>query len=372
MENFSDKLKEFCGRVKNMRSKIKTEEATKTSLIMPFFSLLGYDVFNPLEFVPEFTADVGIKKGERVDYAIVDKKQNPLILIESKFCGENLNKHSGQLFRYFSVTSAKFGILTNGIVYQFYTDLEELNKMDSAPFLVVNLLSLKDSVIPYLQHFEKSAFNVATLTAKANELRYHDQIKQFLAKQLTSPTDGFITFVMSDIYKGRKTQRVIEDFRPLVKRAFTQLINDKANERLKSAMDSELTAVDVPEKIAPAAEPPKVDETSAQVETVSPELNLEHLETFFTIKALVHEVIADKKLTFSDGENQLEVSLGDAQDDWLCRYDYSENRLFINLPSGDKPFIKRQLRSADDVFLYKNLLCQCVQSHGREQPASGQ
>lgn len=369
MENFSDRLKEFCGRVKNMRSKIKTEEATKTSLIMPFFSMLGYDVFNPLEFVPEYTADVGIKKGERVDYAIVDKKQNPLILIETKFCGENLNKHSGQLFRYFAVTSAKFGILTNGIVYQFYTDLEELNKMDSVPFLVVNLLSLKDSVIPYLQNFEKSSFNIATLTAKANELRYHDQIKQFLAKQLTSPTDGFITFVMSDIYKGRKTQRVIEDFRPLVKRAFTQLINDKANERLKSAMDSEMITVEVSDKVAPVAEPPKIEEIPVQVPPVVQSPNLEHLETFFTVKALVHEVIADKKLTFNDDETQLEVSLSDAPDDWICRYDYAENRLFINLPSGDKPFMKRQLRSADDVFLYKNLLCQCVQNCGREANA---
>ena len=356
MENFSERLKEFCGRVKNMRSKIKTEEATKTSLVMPFFSLLGYDVFNPLEFVPEYTADVGIKKGERVDYAIVDKKQNPLILIETKFCGENLNTHSGQLFRYFSATSAKFGILTNGIAYQFYTDLEELNKMDAAPFLVINLLSLKDSVIPYLRNFEKSSFNVSTLTAKANELRYHDRIKNFLSQQLTSPTDGFITFVMSDLYKGRKTQRVIEDFRPLVKRAFTQLINDKANERLKSAMDSEMVSTEPQEKIS-APVPAKVE--PPQVTPVDNAPNFEHLETFFTVKVLVHDCLAEKILAFKDSDNQIEIFF-DAQANWLCRYDFAENKLFINLPSGDKTFIRRQLRSADDIYLYKNLLCQCA------------
>ncbi len=342
---FSERLKEFCNRVKTLRSKIKTEEATKTSLIMPFFSLLGYDVFNPLEFVPEYTADVGIKKGEKVDYAIVDKKQNPIILIEAKFCGENLDKHSGQLFRYFATTSAKFGILTNGIIYKFYTDLEELNKMDKSPFLVVNLLSLKDNVIPYLQRFEKSAFNVPVVTAKANELRYSDQIKQFLSKQLTVPDDSFIVHVMTDIYSGRKTQRVIEDFRPLVKGAFTQLISDKANEKLKSAMAAEVSE-------------PQVEEKPAPVEVVDNSSNMERLETFFTVKTLIHDSLNGQALTYEDSKNQLEILLCDK---WLCRFNYDEMTLYINLKSGDKDEIKRKIRSADDVHFYKNLLCQAAQ-----------
>ena len=342
---FSESLKEFCNRVKNLRSKIKTEEATKTLLIMPFFSLLGYDVFNPLEFVPEYTADVGIKKGEKVDYAIVDKKQNPVILIEAKFCGENLDKHGGQLFRYFATTSAKFGILTNGIVYKFYTDLEELNKMDKSPFLTVNLLSLKDNIIPYLQRFEKSSFNVTTVTAKANELRYSDQIKQFLSKQLIAPGDGFIAYVMSDIYSGRKTQRVIEDFRPLVKGAFTQLISDKANEKLKSAM-----AAEVPET--------QVDEKPAPVEPADKLPNIEHLETFFTVKTLIHDSLNWQELTYGDNEHQIEILLGSK---CLCRFNYDEMCLYINLKSGDKDELKRKLRSAEDVHFYKNLLCQAAQ-----------
>ncbi len=307
---FSERLKEFCNRVKSLHTKIKTEEATKTSLIMPFFSLLGYDVFNPLEFVPEYTADVGIKKGEKVDYAIVDKKQNPIILIEAKYCGENLDKHGGQLFRYFATTSAKFGILTNGIVYKFYTDLEELNKMDTVPFLAVNLLSLKDNVIPYLQRFEKSAFNVTAVTAKANELRYNDQIKQFLLNQLIAPDDSFVAYVMSDIYSGRKTQRVIEDFRPLVKGAFTQLISDKANEKLKTAMATEMTE-------------PQVDKKPASVKAADNSPNIERLETFFTVKTLIHESLSEQTLTYNDSENQLEILFGEK---WLCRFDYQSRR----------------------------------------------
>lgn len=116
--DFADQLKVLAKRVASLKEQIQTEEAAKTSFIMPFFQLLGYDVFNPLEFVPEYTADVGIKKGEKVDYAILSDGL-PIILIEAKWCGEDLGKHGGQLFRYFGTTKAKFGILTNGIEYRF-------------------------------------------------------------------------------------------------------------------------------------------------------------------------------------------------------------------------------------------------------------
>lgn len=360
--DFADKLKEFASRVKNLRSKIKTEEATKTSMVMPLFSLLGYDVFNPLEFIPEYTADVGIKKGEKVDYAIVDKKQNPVVLIEVKYCGENLDKHGSQLFRYFAATSAKFGILTNGIIYQFYTDLDELNKMDKKPFLVVDFAALKDSVIPYLQRFEKATFNVSAVTAQANELRYSDQIRFFLSKQISDPDDGFVTYVISDIHKGRKTQRVIEDFRPLVRRAFSQLINDKANERLQTALDSEMVSRDT--IIRPTSIENVSIETSVAIVAATSETgkaSFEKPESFYIVKVLVHECLSTHNLNCKGDDVHLEIFLDDTPDRWICRLDYEQNYLYINLPAADKEYLKRKIRSTDDVYFYKELLCQAVQ-----------
>ena len=127
--DFIDEIKQYSKRVSNLKDSLSTEEATKTSLIMPFFALLGYDVFNPEEFVPEYTADVGIKKGEKVDYAILSNGE-PVMLIECKAVKEELKKHDSQLFRYFGTSKAKFAILTNGIIYRFFTDLDEPNKMD--------------------------------------------------------------------------------------------------------------------------------------------------------------------------------------------------------------------------------------------------
>jgi hypothetical protein len=145
--DFIDELKQFSKIVETRKESIQTEEATKTSVIMPFFSLLGYDVFDPNEFSPEYVADVGIKKGEKVDYAIL-KDGKPLILIEAKSINEQLQKHDSQLFRYFGTSKAKFAILTNGQIYQFFTDLEASNRMDEKPFLEIDLLDIKERLSP--------------------------------------------------------------------------------------------------------------------------------------------------------------------------------------------------------------------------------
>jgi hypothetical protein len=132
---FAEKLSALAAKVRQQRGVIQTEEATKNAFVMPFIStILGYDVFNPMEVVPEFIADVGLKKGEKIDYAIV-KDGEVQILIECKKSTEPVKiEHASQLFRYFAVTNARIAILTNGEVYQFFTDLDAPNRMDAKPF----------------------------------------------------------------------------------------------------------------------------------------------------------------------------------------------------------------------------------------------
>lgn len=353
--NFDEKLQEYITRIKNLKSKIKTEEATKTSMIMPFFNLLGYDVFNPLEFVPEFTADVGIKKGEKVDYAIMDKKNNPIILIEAKCCGENLNKHGSQLFRYFTVTSAKFAILTNGLIYQFYTDLDEQNKMDKNPFLVINLLSMKENSIADLQKFQKSEFKINEIIAKATELKYNNQIKQFLSKQFTNPDDNFVTYVISDFYNGRKTQRVIDDFRPLVKKAFSQLIIEKTNERLQNAISNETEVVTPKNKNSKTS---KVENSKAEKENL---MSIDkNLESFFIVKSIIFDLLCGKALSYENSGEIFVIFIDNSPEKWICKINFVEGRIFINFSSNDKEFSSRQIRSQEDIYFYKNILCQAV------------
>lgn len=235
--DFIDQLKQFSKRVESLKDTVHTEEATKTSLIMPFFAMLGYDVFNPQEFVPEFTADVGIKKGEKVDYAII-MNDTPAILVECKAASENLERHDSQLFRYFGTTSAKFAILTNGIIYRFYTDLEDANRMDETPFLEVNMLDIKDNQVPELKKFSKTVFDIDTIFDTASRLKYANQFREILNAQLESPSDDFVRLFLQDVYSSPKTQSVIEKFRPIVKKSLNDFISEILNEKLKTALGS--------------------------------------------------------------------------------------------------------------------------------------
>ena len=145
------KLAELHKRTLEHREVLLTEEAAKTALVMPFIQALGYDIFNPGEVIPEFTADVGIKKGEKVDYAIC-KDGKVTILVECKPASVELSiNHASQLFRYFSVTEARLAILTNGVVYKFFSDIERPNKMDDKPFFTLTMDAVRPTDIKIIE-----------------------------------------------------------------------------------------------------------------------------------------------------------------------------------------------------------------------------
>ncbi len=239
-----DKIKEISSRIPKQIDHIKTEEATKNAFIMPFISALGYDVFNPFEVIPEFTADIGAKKGEKVDYAI-KKDDGIIILIECKWSGADLHKdYASQLYRYFSATEARFAILTNGISYEFYSDIDELNKMDSKPFFIFNILDFEDHHINELKKFTKQTFSLEDILTTASTLKYAGAIKKILEEELKNPSESFVRFFASQVYDKRLTQPVIEQFTKIARESRSQFINDRINERLKSALSANEKVID--------------------------------------------------------------------------------------------------------------------------------
>ena len=156
--DFKDELLILAERVGKLKDNVKTEEATKTSFVLPFLQALGYDIFNPEEVTPECICDYGTKKGEKIDYTVCMDGE-PIMLIECKHWSADLSKYKAQLFRYYHVSQAKFGVLTNVINYQFYTDLDTPNKMDDKPFFEIDMLNLKDSHIEKLKQFRHDQYN---------------------------------------------------------------------------------------------------------------------------------------------------------------------------------------------------------------------
>lgn len=351
-----DQLKQFSKRVEKIKEQIPTEEATKTSIIMPFFQLLGYDVFNPDEFLPEFTADVGIKKGEKVDYAII-QNGNPTILIEAKWIGEKLDKHDSQLFRYFSTTTAKFAILTNGIIYRFYTDLDEQNKMDEKPFLEINILDIKESYVPELKKFHKSNFDVDTILSSASELKYSNEIKNFLTQQMQSPTDPFINYIVGEIYSGRKTQNVIEKFRDIVKKSMHQFVNELINEKIKTMLEVQTTETEVA-AAAPAVEETKNENPPSQIVTTE-----EELEGFFIVKNILKSIVDVEHITYKDTVNYFGILYQGNTKKWICRLFFNSSQKYIVLPDENKAPVKYLINSIDEINNYSNELINIVKRY---------
>jgi len=346
---FANKVRDFAKRIEKMKSSIQTEEATKTSLVMPFFSLLGYDVFNPMEFCPEYVADVGIKKGEKVDYAIMSDGV-PQILVECKSCTDNLDKHSSQLFRYFGTSNAKFGILTNGIGYKFYTDLEESNKMDLTPFLEVNLLDIKDAQLNEIKKFSKDSFDTDKIFSTASELKYSNLIKDYLAKELDSPTDEFTRHVLGFVYDGLKTQKIVEKYKPLVKKAFTSFINDIVNQKISSA----LTVTDE-QDAEPTTDKATVGGRKRNIITTD-----EELQAFYIVRAIAAEVTSIQNIVYRDTESYFGILFQDNNRKPICRINFDKKQKQIMIPDKEKVFTKYNVIDINDIYKYKQQILDAI------------
>ena len=282
--DFIEQIQALSSKIEKLKDTITTEEATKTAFIMPFIQALGYNIFDPQEVTPEFTADIGSKKGEKVDYAIF-LNGHPIMLFECKLCNTDLtDKQAAQLRRYFHVTEARIGILTNGIVYRFYSDLEQTNVMDKRPFMEIDLLNLEEPLIKELKKLSKANFQLEEMLSTANELKYIREIKIFLKKQLEDPSGVFVRFFASQVYPGRLTQSVLHQFKSPVKKALRQFINEEINARLQSAMDSERRE---PSKEAEEAKDDGSHPTSSNEIVTTPE----EWEAFYIIRAILRKEI---------------------------------------------------------------------------------
>lgn len=349
---YNEELKLFASRIEERIPSIQTEEATKMSLIIPFFQMLGYDVFNPSEFCPEYTADVGVKKGEKVDYAILDNGQ-PTVLIECKWCGESLDKHGSQLFRYFSVTQAKFGILTNGIVYKFYTDLDEANKMDLIPFLEINMLNLKDAQISELKKFCKSNFDSSKIFSTAEELKYSNLIKETLSNEIDNPSDDFVRFILTKVYDGQKSQKIIDKFKPTVKKSFTGLVNDIVNQKISSALSSEEKEQDE----AAATEEPIIEKKNKIITTE------EELEAFYIIRGLMAGVVPVEDIVHRDTESYFGILYQDNNRKPICRLNLDKKNKQLFIPDPNKKFERFYIDTLNDLYKYKEHLIEVVKRY---------
>ena len=356
--SFSESLTGLVQRIPSLLEHLQTEEATKNALVMPFIAALGYDVFNPKEVTPELNADVGVKKGEKVDYAI-KRDGEVIMLFECKSAGTNLSHaNMSQLFRYFSVTQARIGVLTNGTEYRFFSDLEEPNKMDQRPFLVLDLLSLREDHLAEVKKLTKDSFDLDRMLSAATDLKYLREIMSVLHEQLEQPDPELVRFFYSKaVPNGRFTSTARDQFTPLVARALHQLIRERVSDRLRSALEREGTT-------AAAPAPETSDAQADVVEEGGIETTIEEVEGFHIVKAICREVVDANRIIHRDTKSYMGVLLDDNNRQPICRLRFNYSTKYLGTFDAEKNETKHSLESLDDIYKYANELKQAAQQYG--------
>lgn len=361
---FGERLAALALKVKNQREAIQTEEATKNAFVMPFIStILGYDVFNPLEVVPEFTADVGVKKGEKIDYAIL-RDGEVQILVECKKSTEPLRiEHASQLFRYFAVTNARIAVLTNGEVYHFYTDLDAPNRMDDKPFLVLDLSDIDETLLPELSKLTKDVFDLDSVISAAEELKYVGQIKRAIAAQFREPSDDWIKFFTTRVYDGSYTQKVRDQFTSLVTKASKQYLNEQVNDRLKTALGSTVypsMPVEAPaEQITSEAAVEADLDRDTELETTP-----EELEGYQIVKAIACSEVKPQRVVHRDAKSYFAVLLDDNNRKPIARLHFNgKKQKYLGVFDAAKNETRHPIESLDGIYEHAEAIRASVRAY---------
>ena len=351
--DFIDEVRTRSWRFAKQIDHLETEEATKSSLVLPFIEMLDYAIFDPTEVVPEFTADVGTKKGEKVDYALIQDGR-PAILIECKKYGSNLDSDQmSQLLRYFTVTDARIGVLTDGIRYLFFSDLDKPNVMDPKPFFEFNMLDFTEAQVAELERFTKSAFDLHEIVDAARELKYTTEIKRILAEEWANPSDEFVRFLIGRVYRGRITQTVKEQFGSLTQQALSHFVNDRIDTLLKSALERE------DGQASKVVEDNALDEREHGDESDFVPLELDALQI---VKAIIRDLVDVHRVGLRLSKTYCSVLLDDNNRKVVCRLRLRTANLRLGLLGEDRREERVSLNDLDDLFSHAESLRSAVAS----------
>jgi len=354
---FKEQIKQLGEKVLKLKDQVQTEEATKSAFIMPFIQSLGYDLFNPIEVVPEFVTDYGAKNAEKVDYAIL-KDSQAVMIIECKNHSENLDKHYTQLHKYFHLTKARFALLTNGVQYNFYADIDAANKMDEKPFLSFDITTIKEQHIKELAKFHKSGFDISAILTTASELKYSNAIRALLTSELATPSPDFVKYFVSRVYDGKATERIMFQFTEIVKKTVEQTFNDIVSDRLMNAINQTKQSANETQQ-----ENTTPEEEGNRIVTTEEELN-----GFYIVKSILRTKVHAERIIYRDSVSYFSIILDDNNRKPICRLWFNgQTKKHIGLFDKEKKETKYEIASLDDIYNYSQQLLATIDCYDSEK-----
>jgi len=333
---FEDELADFTKNLPSKRRGISTEETTKIALILPFIRILGYDTENPDELKAEYVADAGVKKREKIDLAVcIDGEAK--MLVECKAANVKLNtNHFAQLYRYFSVSDVRLAVLTNGTVYWFFTDFDNLGRMDEKPFLEIDLRNLTESKIESLMLFTKSNFSHEKIFEHVEELKYRQAIHETIIDEIKDPTDELVKVIAKQSYSGMITKQRLVYFQKLVK------------EELRDVFEN------------------NYDIDASDIITTE-----EEREGFYIVRSILSEIIDASRVTMRDRISYCGILLDDNNRYPICRLYFNDlDNMVVGFfdsmqkdKNGSRVDEQIKVNNVYEVYSYKEKLLETVRAY---------
>lgn len=342
---FKEEVADLAKRAISAQAVAQTEEATKNAIVMPFLRVLGFDVFDPTQVIPEYVADVGLKKGEKIDYAVKigDRIE---YLVEAKSVSVSLrDAQYSQLFRYFHTCDANIGILTNGLQIWFFTDLEAPNKMDATPFFKFDLLAYDENDLKELEKFHKANFSIENIKAAASTLKYLRGAISFIEKQWADPDEAFVRMVAKDFYDGQLRTPVVESLKPIVRRAFSDLFRQRAKHKIDVAFDGGS------EEAMPSVEDKKIETTE------------EEMQGFLIVRAIAAEVAPVSRITLRDAQSYCAILCDDNNRKPIIRLHFNGKTKFVTVFREGRDAERHDLDAVEDIYRLSNHIKDVVRTY---------
>lgn len=359
--DFVDEVRSLAAKTSGLLNHIKTEAATRTALVEPFIRALGYDTSDPTEVVPEFGADLdvpGVPKNKKIDYGIL-KEGKPIILIECKCHTDKLIDGYKQLFHYGVATDTRIGVLTNGVIYRFYADLDKPGKLDEAPFLELDMLNLQEPLVEELKKLTKPALSVSEMLTAASELKYVGGILKILSEQTDENKidENFAKYFFQQLCPDRAFAGSVKpQWRAFTHRALNQFVTEEIKRRLGvsngggSPRIPSTTDPDGTERIEDGDKTPPVEPSIEKQIITTPE----EMEGFYIVKSILRGVVEPSRIGHKDVQNYFSVLFDSKVSKPICRFYFNNPKnmrlgLFTSSDDG-KQEEKVSITGLDEIY----------------------
>ena len=231
------------------------------------------------------------------------------------------------------MTSARIGVLTDGVMYKFFSDLDADNVMDEDPFMEIDVTSANPRDLQALNHFARHSFDLEEARTAASNMKHIAGMKDYLTQMHTQPDEDFVRLLARRVFTGPLFHARVEHFTGIARLAFHEFVNDLINDTLRRASNIVNSGtVEDPEPL-PVLDGDGNEDTA---ETKGIVTTAEEIQGYELVKTIVSDVVDPERVFIRDTKSYCGVLLDDTNRKPICRMHFNTSRKRLPILAGER------------------------------------